>query len=245
MNENKILKLGQFKTVSLITIMSILLSLIGSVIVTYFLDQKIDSLIFLNAIFMPLIIAPLVSWKIVSMYLRMGEMEKEMRSIATYDMLTGTLTRKVFFTNCDNLYHLIKRKQSILTIAYIDIDNFKKINDTYTHAGGDAILKSFGELLRNNLRKSDLIGRLGGEEFGLALPDTDLDNAVKLLTKIQLKIIESDVIHDNNTLKYTISIGVTSTINNNYDELETLFKKADAALYRAKNSGKNQIATES
>ena len=201
----------------------------------------IDAVTFSISIIAPAIIAPSVTWYIVGLTVKIHELEKEQRTLATYDMLTGLLGRRVFLANLEAVFRLAQRNKSFLSLVYIDIDNFKKINDKYGHAGGDAVLESFGADLRKSIRKSDLAGRIGGEEFAIVLSNTDIKSALKVLEKIRLLLKTETVDFSNQTIQYTVSMGVAVFDKNNQVDLEQLILQADKALYKAKQSGKDCI----
>jgi diguanylate cyclase (GGDEF)-like protein len=161
-----------------------------------------------------------------------------MRIIASYDKLTGTMTRTAFLSSCEDVYDAVNRKESTLAIFYIDVDDFKKINDTYGHHGGDAVLKAFGEALQSSLRNSDVLGRIGGEEFAVALPHISLVDAFKLAEKLLVTITQNPVHYSGQRIAYSVSIGITLHESSNNTQLEQLFKQADQALYQAKLNGK-------
>ena len=173
--------------------------------------------------------------------LKIQKLERTQRTFATYDMLTGLLSRRVFLENCHALIKLILRKKSVFSFGYLDIDDFKKINDTYGHAAGDEVLKLFATTLSDSLRESDLVGRLGGEEFGVAFPETDIDGAFHILEKIRKKHDEETVTYKGNTIRYTVSIGVAQWNGKPPIDLDELIRNADEALYIAKRNGKNQV----
>ena len=190
---------------------------------------------------MPAIIAPSVTWYITGLLIKIHQLEKESKALATYDVLTGLLTRHAFLTNIESVFKRTVRKGTLLTLAYIDIDDFKNINDVYGHAAGDEVLKSFGFTVRNNLRDSDFVGRIGGEEFALALPDTNTKNAISILDKIRLSTKNKGVEINDQMIYFTISTGVTQYEHNNQVSFEQLAKQSDDALYMAKNNGKDCI----
>ena len=150
---------------------------------------------------------------------------KKIQKEAYYDELTKIYNRRGVLNEVKN--------KSPGNILFFDIDHFKKINDTYGHDFGDFVLEEIGKILKNTFRKSDIIGRWGGEEFIVVLPETKYEDALKLAEKLR-KIIEN---HDFDGVRITISIGV-SEYNGNFEES---LKKADEALYNAKNSGRNQV----
>ena len=204
-------------------------------------NEGMNQAIFATSIIVPAIIAPSVTWYITGLLIKIHKLEKESKALATYDTLTGLLTRHAFQANIESVFKRTIRNRTLLSLAYIDIDDFKNINDVYGHAAGDEVLKSFGFTMKNNLRDSDLVGRAGGEEFVLALPDTNLKNAISILNKIRLLTKDKGVeIHDQ-MIYFTISIGVTQYEHNNRVSFEQLVKQSDDALYMAKNNGKDCV----
>ena len=162
---------------------------------------------------------------ILILYMRSKKNIKKIEKLAEYDELTNILNRR----------GVIERLKDVKngTILFFDIDHFKKINDTYGHDFGDYVLKEIGKILKSTFRKSDIVGRWGGEEFVVILPCTDYEVALKLAEKLR-KIIENYYFKG---VHVTISIGVSEYRGN----LEEDLKKADVALYEAKNSGRNQV----
>lgn len=127
-----------------------------------------------------------------------------------------------------------------LCIAYMDLDHFKLINDTHGHPAGDIILQSITDLLSKNLRNVDNIGRVGGEEFCLCLPDTDIKDALTTCERYRLLIENLSVSTDSQTLTVTASFGITSFVPDQ-DDVNSLMCRADKALYQAKQNGRNRI----
>ena len=165
----------------------------------------------------------------------MKEEETKLKGFAEFDELTGIYNRRKL--NDFLIYHIneFKRYKKEFSLIFIDLDDFKKVNDTYGHAGGDIILQKFVQITKDNIRDVDIFARWGGEEFILLLPNTDIDNAYIVSEKIR-KAIEN--YHNTLIGSFTVSLGVSSIRSN--DTLESLIKKADKALYRAKNEGKNK-----
>ena len=163
------------------------------------------------------------------------EEEKKLKGLAEFDELTGIYNRR----KLNNLltYHINEFKRYIkkFSIIFIDLDDFKQINDTYGHAIGDKVLQKFVQITKDNIRDVDIFARWGGEEFILLLPNTDIDDAYIVSEKIR-KSIEN--YHDNLIGFFTVSLGVSSiTVD---DTEESILEKADKALYRAKSDGKNK-----
>ena len=236
-----IIDIGHFKVVSLITLFSIVMSLI---ITISFLELFGGGNVFIGvliAVVAPLIIAPVVSWYLVGLIIKIHQLEEEMWILATFDALTGLMTRRAFLASCETVYEVAVRSQSTLAVIYIDMDDFKKINDTYGHPGGDEVLKSFGSVVSECKRKSDLVGRIGGEEFAMVLHNTDSDGALEFSNKIRALAKNKTVTFAGQTIDYNMSVGVTVLDKDNPLPLDQLMRNADTALYQAKALGKDRV----
>ena len=164
-------------------------------------------------------------------------LNEKLEEMAHVDSLTGAYNRRYFYEITDKLLSFTKREKKPLSIAMIDIDKFKDVNDTYGHDVGDEVLKVLVNEIKNNIRESDVFVRYGGEEFILLLPNTDLEHALVITQKLRI-IIESTRKVDG--LRFTVSIGVAAFVDSK-DDIESLVKKSDKALYEAKNSGRNRV----
>ena len=162
-------------------------------------------------------------------------LSKKLEYMAYYDKLTNIFNRRKFRDILDEFVNFSKRYKSPLSLIFLDIDDFKKVNDTYGHEVGDFILKEVVNVAKKSLRKSDVFGRWGGEEFLILLPNTDVNGAKMVAEKIR-KSIED---YDFNGLKITISLGVTQLKID--DTIEKFVNRADMALYQAKKEGKNRV----
>jgi diguanylate cyclase (GGDEF)-like protein len=157
------------------------------------------------------------------------------------DSLTGLFNRRAFENKIGEEFERSKRYHSPLSLLILDIDNFKLINDTYGHHGGDAALVKISETFREKTRQSDFPARYGGEEFVLVLPETDQESALQAATKIHEAIRSSAFGTTARPFRLTVSIGVSSTSIKFYSAWDELLRDADQALYIAKNSGKDRI----
>lgn len=164
----------------------------------------------------------------------------KLKELATRDSLTGALNRGSFFEAAQHLLALSQRQKSPASFVLMDLDYFKLVNDTYGHFVGDRVLIHFTNTIHALLRKSDLIGRLGGEEFAILLPDTGIDDAFRLADKIRKAIGDSTLQIDGKTVSYTVSLGVDSSEPED-DSVNELFKRADLKLYGAKNKGRDRV----
>lgn len=159
--------------------------------------------------------------------------------LVCYDGLTKIYNRRYFNEYLSGELKKAERYQRCFSLIMFDIDHFKRVNDTYGHDAGDSVLKELSWLIQTNIRKSDVLSRLGGEEFGILAPETGIEDAFRLSEKLR-GIVEE------NTFKYagkiTISLGVAQF--NQGDSIDSIYKRADNALYCAKNNGRNRSEIE-
>lgn len=234
-------RIGRLGVVTLITLLAILVSVFVTILIREIFSLGLSPANVITSMIIPAIVSPIISWYFIGLLMELHHSEKMQRKLATYDMLTGLMTRRAFFEHCDSLMNLIERTDASICLAYIDLDNFKQINERYGHGGGDEVLKSFSSLILPSFRKSDLIGRIGGEEFAVALPDTDLENSIRILEQFRLAAKADSVVYLGHEISYTISIGITVCDGGNNARLDTLTQQADLALYNAKKSGKDRV----
>jgi diguanylate cyclase (GGDEF)-like protein len=164
---------------------------------------------------------------------------ERLERLANVDDLTGALSRRAFLTIGDALLKASLRSRSPLTMAIIDIDSFKAVNDTYGHAAGDQVLVHFAAFVADNLRDGDVFGRLGGEEFGVLCPATPTEDAVALLERLRGRLAATAPAGLPRGLRYTFSVGVDQ--HRRTESLAQLMARADGALYAAKESGRNRV----
>lgn len=169
-------------------------------------------------------------------------LEDELKRLATSDSLTGIANRRHFITLATREWQRSKRYERPLTLILLDIDHFKKINDRLGHAMGDAAIRSVVSSVSAGLRASDLIGRVGGEEFAILLPETTMDAATQLAERIRRNVAERPMSMTTvEPMILTISLGVAKLQpeDSSFDEL---YQRADAALYGAKNAGRDRVS---
>jgi diguanylate cyclase len=159
--------------------------------------------------------------------------------VAHQDYLTGALNRRGMDEAIEREFSRADRHNTTLCIAMLDIDHFKKLNDTLGHATGDEALTHLVKVLKDVLRTTDVLARFGGEEFIIILPDTPQDEAVKVITRVQRELTKNFFMHNNERVLITFSAGVAERVLN--EAPEVLIPRADAALYQAKHSGRNQV----
>jgi len=170
--------------------------------------------------------------------------EKDAKEMVAYlaniDPLTKSLTRRQFMNIAESEFKRYARYRRPLSILILDADRFKEINDTYGHHAGDLTLRSMSLVAMEQKRAQDTFGRLGGEEFGLLMPETTLDNAIIVAERIRKSWEASPVNLDGELIHSTISIGVAEAVPED-ESLEDLLRRADHMLYKAKDSGRNRV----
>jgi diguanylate cyclase (GGDEF)-like protein/PAS domain S-box-containing protein len=170
-------------------------------------------------------------------------MHRELLRLATTDTLTGLYNRGHFFERCEDERERARRYGHPLACLMVDLDHFKQINDDRGHAAGDAVLVAVAGTLRSLLRVVDIGGRIGGEEFAILLPQTDLAGAAAFAERLRHAIAELDVATGSGRLRVTASIGAAAIAADADDvSIEQALQRADQAMYRAKASGRNRVA---
>ncbi|AVZ78807.1 hypothetical protein C3497_04585 [Zoogloeaceae bacteirum Par-f-2] len=169
--------------------------------------------------------------------------ERELHRLATTDLLTGLPNRRYFLERVEQELGRLRRFGTPAALLMMDIDHFKQVNDLYGHPTGDAVLRHFAEVAGGNLRRIDLLGRLGGEEFAALLPGTDADGARLLAERLRLKIADAPCVAGKKRVKVTVSIGIT-LLHAGDTGSDRPLARADAALYRAKRAGRNRVEAE-
>jgi diguanylate cyclase (GGDEF)-like protein/PAS domain S-box-containing protein len=169
--------------------------------------------------------------------------EEAMVALANTDALTGLSNRRRFFEIADDEFARALRYATPLAVLMMDLDHFKSVNDRHGHAGGDAVLRSFAEVLSGLLRDSDHAGRIGGEEFAVLLPHTALDGAQAFAERVMECVAANPPdLGGGKVAPYTLSIGI-STLSPSCKDFSALLRLADDALYRAKRRGRNRLET--
>ncbi len=168
------------------------------------------------------------------------ESRKNLSLLAYYDELTGLFNRRFFDLNMEREIKTAQRQKNQVSLIMIDIDHFKKFNDTYGHQKGDEVLEGVSGIIRAQIRETDFACRYGGEELVVILPDTTIADAQKVAEKIRRSVAELSPIQFN--VQVTISLGVSGS-SPGLNTPELLFKAADKAVYQAKEGGRNRVMT--
>jgi diguanylate cyclase (GGDEF)-like protein len=170
-------------------------------------------------------------------------LEQELRESARTDHLTGLLNRGAFFDLAEQEWKRHKRYANPLSMAVVDIDHFKRINDVYGHPTGDGALRAIVECCRGCIREADIFGRIGGEEFGIVMSQTVTADAKEIADRLRRSVEALSIHHGQYEISCSISIGIY-TSGNTSEDLDTIYKRADAALYRAKEGGRNRVCIQ-
>lgn len=165
--------------------------------------------------------------------------DARMVQLATVDFLTGLINRHAFFDRTDSARALAMRQRSPIALMMIDIDHFKRINDCYGHATGDEALALFAETARATLREHDIMGRLGGEEFALVMPATDLEGAILAAERLRETVARASLATRGGAYSMTISVGVV--VIDPHEHVNAALARADHALYAAKSGGRDRV----
>jgi diguanylate cyclase (GGDEF)-like protein/PAS domain S-box-containing protein len=171
-------------------------------------------------------------------------LEAELREMAATDMLTGLPNRRHFLAQLEQETARVHRDgEHSASVLMIDIDHFKRINDSCGHIAGDQVLRHLSTAMRQELRRVDTLGRLGGEEFAIILPGAALKDAELFAERLRRKVAETAVMHGDRVLTVTISIGV-GQIHGEDESADDVLSRADSALYFAKEGGRNRVVVE-
>jgi len=165
------------------------------------------------------------------------EANKKLQYIASHDELTKVYNRSAIFNFLENEILRLKRSKTKLVAMMFDIDNFKKLNDTYGHQTGDYVLYRVVSLVKQTVREVDLIGRYGGDEFLIILPHTEIKKAMDIADRILKKINREKFKYNNTSLKVTLSLGLSEILTD--DNIDRFIERVDNALYEAKKTGRN------
>lgn len=173
---------------------------------------------------------------------KVAQLENELQQVSEKiqtDYLTGTLNRRGLQEAFDRELAIADREKTPTSVALLDIDNFKELNDNFGHKAGDDVLTSLARLIKETVRPGDSVARYGGEEFLILLPNADIDQATTVLTRLQRALTKHFFMHDNCKVLITFSTGVTRHLPG--ETQDDVIARADSALYQAKRTGKNRV----
>jgi len=174
------------------------------------------------------------------MFRRIETQEHELHKMAFIDPLANCHNRRSFLVNASTAFERGRRYKHTFAILFIDIDRFKDINDNYGHAIGDEAIKEMTRICQDNIRDSDILGRIGGDEFGIILQECGLEFAIQNAEKLRERISDHIVSSDAGTIRFSISVGAATVVDSDKDIYDVL-KRADKNLYEAKRAGRNLV----
>jgi diguanylate cyclase (GGDEF)-like protein len=178
----------------------------------------------------------------MSYFKRMRDYNMRLQDLASHDPLTRVFNAGAYYRACDQQIHASRRVNQSFAVLFIDLDHFKSINDTYGHAVGDDVLRAVAQTLQTAVRRSDIVGRIGGEEFSVFLPNTQVQGAQQLAETLRLAIESIHIEVDGVRLKITASIGV-AVKRFDQETMQAIQQHADQAMYEAKRGGRNRVST--
>ena len=205
-------------------------------------SEKTDASIFLKNGASDFIVKPFSKEELICRVNNTIEAMENINKIANFanrDFLTGVYNRRFFYSDVEEYVQVAEETNEPYAFAMIDVDYFKKINDTYGHDGGDRILKSIAKILNDNTKGSDIVARFGGEEFCVVLKKISQEEAVKFFVNLRAKVAENEVVIKKQKIRVTISIGVS--FGNGHCEIDDMLEACDSALYTAKENGRNRV----
>lgn len=171
-----------------------------------------------------------------------GRSERELQALSMMDSLTQLPNRRYLENTFHHEMQKAKRSHAPMSIAFMDIDRFKNINDTWGHHVGDAVIRSVAATVQRNLRVDSLVGRLGGDELVVLMPETALEEAVGMMERVRVAVAETECESDGARLHATVSVGVAQV--GVMDSISEAFMKADGMLYAAKQAGRNVVKSQ-
>jgi diguanylate cyclase (GGDEF)-like protein len=233
-------RLGVLGSTCILTILSIVLSIMIVTIIELYLFNHTRPLILVEAAFIALLIASPIVFIILDFTYKLERMEQEHRVHSSTDHLTQIFNRRYVLERAEIELLRIKRHGGLFSILLLDIDHFKNINDRYGHLAGDAALRAVSNLLRSHVRPTDIVGRYGGEEFLVLLPNTDHTEALDVAERFRVNLARMVVAYEHVEFQITISIGVAFGTRRT-ETVDTVLEAADQVLYQAKRNGRNQV----
>jgi len=168
-------------------------------------------------------------------------LQRSLYHSAVRDGLTGLYNKRFLIERFEQEFAYATRHDRPLSVLVFDLDHFKAVNDNFGHAAGDAMLQAVANLVRESIRHEDVLGRFGGEEFVLLMRETVLETAIAVAERVRRDIACQVVVHEENEIQVTTSIGISSSIESGVESAMDLFIRADRRLYEAKEAGRNRI----
>jgi diguanylate cyclase (GGDEF)-like protein len=238
-------RFGLWPVLAGVTVVSIVASVAITVLAHRVAGEPMLPLAWAICIACPAVLAPTFSLGSFSLLIKLDHAHEQMRLISNIDDLTGAYNRRYFMDRLRAEVERSARSGFSFSLALIDIDNFKSVNDQYGHLAGDEVLRRLAQTCMAQVRSTDTFARFGGEEFVVLLPQTDTAHALQWLERLRQHVAQLRVELPGAILGATVSIGLATTgkvVQLPAVEIDTVLRVADEALYRAKRAGKNQVA---
>jgi len=238
-------RFGLWPVLAGVTVVSIVASVAITVLAHRVAGEAMLPLAWAICIVCPLVLAPTMSLGSFSLLIKLDHAHEQLRLISNIDDLTGAYNRRYFMDRLHAEVERSARSGFTFSLALIDIDNFKSVNDQHGHLAGDEVLRRLAQTCMAQVRSTDTFARFGGEEFVVLLPQTDTAHALQWLERLRQHVAQLRVELPGVNLGATVSIGLATTgkvAQVPAVEIDTVLRVADEALYRAKRAGKNQVA---
>jgi diguanylate cyclase (GGDEF)-like protein len=176
----------------------------------------------------------------ISFHLAMVEANRRLAEMAARDPLTGLFNARAYYALCEQALARARRERRPFAMLFVDLDHFKSINDRFGHEAGDTVLRATAICLAEGVRNSDLVGRIGGEEFSALLPDTERDGALRLAEKLRAEIeaLKPDIGSERLPVTASVGIAIGGPESPSIAEVQ---RRADEAMYQAKRKGRNRV----
>jgi diguanylate cyclase (GGDEF)-like protein len=237
-------RFGLPTAVGIVTLLSIALSAAISATLHYaVLGIPMTSAAWIVTLACPAIIAPLMAGITFHLLLELDRAHDQLRELSNLDHLTGVHNRRLFMERLREEIERADRYGTPFSVAVIDVDDFKSINDRHGHLGGDELLRRLAQTCIEQVRQTDVFARIGGEEFALLLPHTGRDDALHLVERLRERVAELRVELHDALLGATVSIGL-ATPHARPASINGVLREADDALYAAKRQGKNRVVSQ-
>ncbi len=231
-------RLGIVWTSVLVTFVATLFSIGISVGFEILLHGEVSSQVVIFAITMPVLIAPIFNFLFLRMVFQLEDLQAKLREMAITDELTRAFNRRHWIELAELELARAKRYGQVFSVIIFDLDDFKRINDTYSHLAGDLVLRQVSRICMSASRKMDAFARYGGEEFIFLLPQSDTTHARLVAERIRQELAQAHFSFNQTEICITVSVGVV-TFDQVTSDLEGLLMRVDKALYAAKKAGKN------
>jgi diguanylate cyclase len=224
-------------------LLTLLAFVVRSVVVTYseftgIVELDVGSTFDIVITLLFLVLLGLFNFSLYNLVL--GSLIRRLESLSSTDQLTGLYNRRIVMERLEEEHARFQRSGQTYAVIMMDLDHFKKVNDTYGHSAGDDVLREVAQRLRQSVRSTDTLARMGGEEFLLLLPMNDIDGALVHAGRIRKRIAASPIATGSGSIAVTLSLGVAEVFTKD-NAAEVVVMRADAALYRAKAAGRNRV----